>query len=190
MVATCASRGDRVAKFVLSHICAIRARYSLIPRPQTAELAANLQGLAVPARHRATQNRNMPELLALQRICGLLERGEIDSAQFLELFTRRLAADIGCSRAGVRMLIGTDRDRGAALRSMAMHDTATNANLRVPDMTSTDPSPYFDTLLRDGSVMAADCKTHPATAPFLESYLDPMDVQSLLDVSFSVNGAL
>jgi GAF domain-containing protein len=130
----------------------------------------------------------MPELLALQRICGLLERGEIDSAQFLELFTRRMAADIGCSRAGVRMLVGTDL--GAALRSMAMHDTTTNTNLRVPDMTSTDPSPYFDALLRDGCVMAPDCKSHVATAPFLESYLDPMDVRSLLDVSFSVNGAL
>jgi hypothetical protein len=49
----------------------------------------------------------MPELMALQRICGLLDRGEIDSAQFLELFTRRMAQGIGCSRAGVRMLIET-----------------------------------------------------------------------------------
>ncbi len=130
----------------------------------------------------------MPELVALQRICGLLDRGEIDSAQFLELFTRRMAQDIGCSRAGVRMLIGSRN--GAALRSMAMHDVATDANVRVPDMTANDPSPYFNHLRRDGMVIANDCRTHPALVPFLESYIDAMDVRSMLDVSFSVNGSL
>jgi len=130
----------------------------------------------------------MPELVALQRICGLLDRGEIDSAQFLELFTRRMAQDIGCSRAGVRMLIGVRN--GAALRSMAMHDTATDANVRVPDMTADDSSPYFNQLRRDGMIIANDCLTHAAMAPFLESYIDPMNVRSMLDVSFSVNGSL
>src|SRR6266850_6371819 len=130
----------------------------------------------------------MPELMALQRICGLLDRGEIDSAQFLELFTRRISQDIGCSRAGVRMLIETDQ--GAALRSMALHDAAANMNVRVPDMMSDNPTPYFDALLREGCVIAPDCTTHPATAPFLASYFEPQGVQSLLDVSFSVNGTL
>lgn len=130
----------------------------------------------------------MSELLALQRICGLLDRGEIDSAQFLELFTRRMAQDIGCSRAGVRMLI--DADHGAALRSMAMHDAVTDSNLRVPDMVADDPTPYFDHLMREGMVLAPDCRVHPATLPFLASYIEPMGVRSMLDVSFSVNGTL
>jgi len=130
----------------------------------------------------------MSELMALQHICGLLDRGEIDSAQFLELFTRRMAQDIGCSRAGVRMLIETDH--GAALQTMALHDCATNVNVRVPDMGSDNPAPYFDALLRDGCIIAPDCKTHPATKPFLSSYFGPQNVFSLLDVSFSVNGAL
>ena len=47
----------------------------------------------------------MPDLTALQRICGLLDRGEIDRVEFLEQFTRRVAQDVGCSRAAVRMLI-------------------------------------------------------------------------------------
>lgn len=130
----------------------------------------------------------MSELMALQRICGLLDRGEIDSALFLELFTRRMAQDIGCSRAGVRMLIETNR--GAALRTMALHDFATNVNVRVPDMVADIPAPYFDALLREGCVIAPDCRTHPATTPFLLTYFEPQKVFSLLDVSFSVNGAL
>jgi GAF domain-containing protein len=142
----------------------------------------------VSAHGAADQNQSMPELVALQRICGLLDRGEIDSAQFLELFTRRMAQDIGCSRAGVRMLIGAHR--GAALRSMAMHDVATDANVRVPDMVADDSTPYFDHLIRNGMVMATDCRTHPALQPFMASYIEPMGVQSILDVSFSVNGTL
>lgn len=136
----------------------------------------------------AAQNRFMPELIALQRICGLLDRGEIDSAEFLELFTRHMAQDIGCSRAGVRMIIGAHR--GAALRSMAMHQVSTDANVRVPDMVADDSRPYFDHLMRDGMVVATDCRTHPALQPFMASYIEPMRVQSILDVSFSVNGTL
>lgn len=130
----------------------------------------------------------MPEFMVLQRICGLLEREEIDSAQFLELFSRSLVEGIGCSRAGVRMLIETKG--GAALRAMAMHDAATDANIRVPDMTAADSRPYFDALLRDGAMIAADCRTSPATRPFLTTYIEPENVHSMLDVSFLVNGAL
>lgn len=130
----------------------------------------------------------MPEFIALQRICSLLERAEIDSAQFLELFSRSLVQSIGCSRAGVRMLIETKG--GAALRSMAMHDAATDANIHVPDMTAADSRPYFDALLRDGAMIAANCRTSPATMPFLATYIEPENVHSMLDVGFSVNGAL
>ncbi|HEV7914578.1 MAG TPA: GAF domain-containing protein [Albitalea sp.] len=130
----------------------------------------------------------MPDLLAVQRICGLLDRGEIDRVEFLEQFTRRMAVDIGCTRAAVRMLINAPE--GTALRSMAMYDSASDGLIRVPDMTSTDPRPYFDALLRDGAIVAADCLMHPATAPFVASYLEPQGVRSLMDIGFSVNGVL
>lgn len=86
------------------------------------------------------------------------------------------------------MLIETDHR--PALRTMALHDIRTNVNVRVPDMASDNPATYFEALLREGCVIAPDCKTHLVTAPFLSSYFGPQNVFSLLDVSFSVNGIL
>jgi GAF domain-containing protein len=129
----------------------------------------------------------MPDLTALQRICGLLDRGEITLAQFLSQFAARMVQDIGCSRAGVRMLIQSKE--GPALRGAGLVDT-TGAPVRVPDMPGLDAGPYFDTLLRDGCVVSPDCLNDPVTAGLVPEYLAPQDVRSLLDVSFSVNGVL
>ncbi|WP_280150669.1 GAF domain-containing protein [Piscinibacter sp. XHJ-5] len=130
----------------------------------------------------------MPDLTAVQRICGLLDRGEIDRVQFLEQLTRQMAEEIGCERAAVRMMINSPE--GAALRSMAMFDAVRGELVRVPDMTGHDSDAYFDTLLREGCVVAPDCRSHPATLPFLAGYFELQGVQSLLDVAFSVNGVL
>ena len=130
----------------------------------------------------------MPDLTALQRICGLLDRGEIDHTQFLGLFARRMAEDIGCSRAGVRMLVHTPA--GAALRTLEMFDASSNQSVKVPDVPAADASSYFGPLLRHGTIVSPDCLHDPVTAPLVRDYLAPMDVRSLLDVGFSVNGVL
>ena len=130
----------------------------------------------------------MSQLVGVQRICGLLDRGEIDRVEFLVQLTHRMAAEIGCSRAAVRLLIHSDE--GPALRTIAMHDAASGQPVRVPDMTGGDSAPYFDALLHDGSVVVPDVAATPALAAFMPSYLGPQDVRSLLDVGFSVNGVL
>jgi GAF domain-containing protein len=130
----------------------------------------------------------MPDLTALQRICGLLDRGEIDRATFLGLLCRHVVQAIGCSRAAVRMMVQTRE--GTALHCIAMHDAAGEPAPNVPDMVSRDATPYFESLLRDGCVLASDALHDADTAPFVDSYIAPMNVRSLLDVSFSVNGAL
>jgi GAF domain-containing protein len=130
----------------------------------------------------------MPHLMAVQRICGLLDRGEIDRVEFLEQLSRRMAAEIGCTRAAVRLLIHSED--GPALRSIAMYDSTSDQSLRVPDMTGHDSGPYFDTLLRDGSVVVVEVDATPALASFVPAYLGPQQVRSLLDVGFSVNGVL
>jgi GAF domain-containing protein len=130
----------------------------------------------------------MPALTAVQSICGLLDRGEIDRVQFLERLTRGMAELIGCSRGAVRLLI--HGNAGRALRTLALFDAEHGGLRSVPDMTAQDSDPYFDTLLRDGTVVAPDVALSPAAAPFLASYLEPQGVRSLLDVGFTVNGVL
>lgn len=130
----------------------------------------------------------MPDVREIQEICGRLERGEFDPPQFLEAFSRALARLIGCSRAGVWVFVRTAE--GRALRCLAMYDRAADRVVPVTDMVGESVDPYFDRLLADGIVNAPDARHHPATAVFLDEYLLPLDVHSVLDICFSVNGVL
>jgi GAF domain-containing protein len=129
----------------------------------------------------------MPDLMAVQQICGLLDRGEISRMEFVEQLTRSMAAEIGCHRAAVRLLI--HGQAGPSLRTLALFDGQCARMRQVEDMTADDTTPYFEALLRDGTVVSTDVAASPA-APFLPGYLRPHDVRSLLDVGFSVNGVL
>ena len=130
----------------------------------------------------------MGEQEDLQVISGRLERGEIDSAQFLEQFTRFVAMQIGCSRAGVRVFV--DTAEGRALRSVAMFDAAQDRMVSATDMQGAGSGPYFEHLLRDGFVSVPEAQSDPITAVFMADYLVPSDVVSLMDMCFAVNGEL
>lgn len=130
----------------------------------------------------------MPEVRDIQEICGSLERGELTPPQFLEAFSRALARLIGCSRAGVWVFMRTAE--GRALRCLAMYDRGADRVVPVTDMVGEAVDPYFDRLLTDGIVNAPDARRHPATAVFLDDYLLPLDIHSVLDICFSVNGVL
>jgi hypothetical protein len=130
----------------------------------------------------------MPDLLEVQRICSLLDREEIDPRQFLSRFTRQMALDIGCSRACVRILLDSTQSR--VLRSVAMYEPASERLVEAPDLNGDSAPEYFRALVRDGAVMATDARHDSATEGFAAAYLIPMDVYSLLDVNFSVNGLM
>jgi hypothetical protein len=123
----------------------------------------------------------------LRQICGQLDRGEIDSRQFLELFTRGVAAEMGCSRTGVWVLVESD-DGGRVLHNIALYDGVHDRMATATDMESNDVVAYFEALMRDGYVVAPDARTHHATVGFLEEYLLPLDIYSLMDVAVSANG--
>ena len=130
----------------------------------------------------------MSDTRQIQNICGQLERGEIDNAQFLEQFTRELAERIGCSRAGVWIFV--EAAEGRALRCAAMYDASRDKMVTAPDMVGAEVARYFEALTRDGCIVAPDALTHPATSGLDGDYLQRHDVRSLLDVCFSVNGVL
>jgi hypothetical protein len=134
------------------------------------------------------QNRTMSDATPILAICGLLERGEIDATQFFERFARLVAAQIGCSRCGVWIFI--DTTRGRALRCAAMFDARFDGLVSANDRIVADAPAYFEVLLRDDCVVAPDARCNPATVGWLESYLLPLDIHSLFDLCFSVNGVL
>ena len=51
-----------------------------------------------------------------------------------------------------------------------------------------DFAPYFEYLEEDSTIVADDAETHPATSCFLEGYLKPLGVKSMLDVPIWYKG--
>ena len=124
----------------------------------------------------------------LQAISGRLERGEIDSARYLEELTRFVAAQIGCSRAGLRVFVETPE--GRALRCVAMYDAGLDRMVGAADILHPDDNPFLERLQRDGCVAIGQVATDPVCTGALQRHLKASKVVSLMDMSFSVNGAL
>ena len=130
----------------------------------------------------------MSEQSDLQAISGRLERAEINSAQYLDELLRFVAAQIGCSRAGLRLFVDTGGAR--VLRCVAMFDVGLDRMVGAIDLLHRDGSAYMERLQSDGCVIAAQAATDPVTAGALRPYLEAEQIVSLMDMSFSVNGAL
>ena len=130
----------------------------------------------------------MPQQPDLQVISGRLERAEIDSAQYLEQLMRYVAAQIGCSRAGLRLFVETPE--GRALRCVAMFDSHLDRMVGVADILHLDTSLYFERLQRDGSVSIGQAIADQVRAGALGEYLGAAGIVTLMDMSFSVNGVL
>jgi hypothetical protein len=130
----------------------------------------------------------MPDQRDLQEISGRLERGEIDSAQFLEQLMRFVAAQIGCPRAGLRVFV--DTELGRTLRCIAMFDARQDRMIGAADILHARNSPYLERLQRDGTVTASRSVADSVNSGALADYLAATEVVALMDMSFSVNGVL
>ena len=130
----------------------------------------------------------MPDQPDLQEISGRLERGEIDSAQFLEQLMRFVAAQIRCPRAGLRLFV--DTEFGRTLRCIAMFDTRVDRMIGAADIPHAHDSLYIERLQRDGSVIASNSPSDQVNSGALADYLAGGEVVALMDMSFSVNGVL
>lgn len=129
------------------------------------------------------------DIAYLQALAHRLADGEIDARGYLTALAAQLTRWVGCSRAGLWVFV--DTARGPALQCVAMVDTRAGERVVLPtDMVASEHPAYFESLLDEGCVVADDVLTHPAVASYLDEYLRPEDVRSLLDVCHSVNGEL
>jgi hypothetical protein len=130
----------------------------------------------------------MPALTDLQVISGRLERAEIDSAQYLDQLMRFVVSQIGCSRAGLRLLLETPL--GRTMRCIAMYDATVDRMVSADDIVHSNGDLYFERLLHDGSVTITNPRSDPVAAGAMGDYLAASRVVSAMDMSFSVNGVL
>ncbi len=127
-------------------------------------------------------------MLDLQAISGRLERGEIDGPRYLEDLMRFVTAQIGCSRAALRLFV--DGSSGRILRTIAVHDAGSDRMTAAPDIAGLDNSLYLACLQRDGHVVVADTGRDPLIVGELRTYIEEAGIRSLMDMACSVNGNL
>lgn len=64
-----------------------------------------------------------------------------------------------------------------------LYDLSSQTFLEKHEMFTADYPEYFEQLtLNDGMMIANDTFDHPATKPFLESYLEPLGIRSMMDI--------
>jgi hypothetical protein len=124
----------------------------------------------------------------LQENAGRLERGEIDSAQFLECLMRMVVARVGSARAGLRVTV--DTPDGRAMRCVAMFDATADRLVSAFDMAHVDNGEYIQQLRRDGYVTLDRRRLDPRRDAVLIKYFDATAIGSSLEMGFSVNGIL
>jgi GAF domain-containing protein len=129
----------------------------------------------------------MSFLTDIQTICGQLDRHEVTREAFVERCTRLIAASVGCSHAGIWVFL--DSTDGMVLRCLGIYNSAADRMTKAHDEYDRSGS-YFAALERDGHVVAADARAHPATADFFAERLEPSGVSSFMAAAFSVNGTL
>jgi hypothetical protein len=130
----------------------------------------------------------MAELPELQAMSGRLERGEIDSAQYIDQLMRFVAKRVGCSRAALRLF--ADADHGRTLRCSAMFDSTLDRMVSAADILHRTDSRYIAQLQNDGIVIVTRSPDDPVASDVLDGYMRASHVTAMMDVSFSANGAV
>ena len=130
----------------------------------------------------------MNHLSAIDDLCTRLRSEEIGRQAFVDACARLACEAVGSSRAG--LWVFAQGGSGLILRCLGMYDARDGTMSQVEDRVQQDSDVYFQTLRAEGSVIAIDAATHPATAGFYETGLRPHGVVSLLSSAFSLNGEL
>jgi len=97
---------------------------------------------------------------------------------------KEVARCLGVDRASV-WLYSESKDSISCEQLYVSKEDAFYQNIELFEK---DYSAYFRHLAEDPIIVAADAETHPATSCFLESYLRPLGIKSMLDVPVIYKG--
>ncbi|CAM5179427.1 GAF domain-containing protein [Alishewanella longhuensis] len=111
----------------------------------------------------------------------------VNERQFYAQLTELITAEIGCSRASLWLYKDMLLDEIIAID---LYDAPSGQHYSDIHLHEDDFAPYFEAMRNDGGIDAADAMAHPATLCFNESYFEPNDIVSLLDVGIRYNGQL
>ena len=131
------------------------------------------------SRAHEAERKRLETSLTYQSTLLEIRRHESDSQEaFLRLITEHIVKAVDVERASVWFFDRECREivcEDLFVRSRGEHEAG--ARLRAADF------PRYFATIADGDPLAAnDARTHPGTCEFLASYLEPLDIVSMLDV--------
>ena len=91
--------------------------------------------------------------------------------------TRVAATTLGVERVSIWLFVGKKR----AIRCFELYETKRDEHSEGAVLARQDYPAYFDALEHRRVIAADDARTHEATKEFCASYLEPLDIRSMLD---------
>ena len=104
----------------------------------------------------------------------------------LQQLTEVATEALGVERASLWVF---DKHR-TAITCEDLYDTRTRQHQAELRLTAADHPSYFESLNRDGLIIANNALMHPATASFSDTYLRPLSIGSMLDTPVHLQGSL
>ncbi len=114
--------------------------------------------------------------LILQSTNVLFHEGKISEGG--KVLTKQVVDSIGVDRASIWLY----SDDKKSIICQQLYVKSENKYYQDIELLESDYKPYFDALIENAIIVAHDAETHPATSCFLDSYLKPLGIKSMLDV--------
>lgn len=138
---------------------------------------ADLIQLADDERYRRQRN-------ALMAFAGSKALKSADPAGKIRGLTETAAKTLGVARSGV-WLYNSDK---SAIRCMDLYDAEADRHSSGMELVAADYPAYFRALAQGTSIAVEDARRDPRTVEFLESYLRPFDITSMLEAPIHRDG--
>jgi GAF domain-containing protein len=109
---------------------------------------------------------------------------QINAQDFHHALVQTVIQRIGSTRASIWYF----NEYKDGLDCVALYDARTEEFSSGFTLYAEEYPEYFRAMVEGDTIVAVDAVRHPLTACFAETYFDPMDIKSLLDVSIIVKG--
>lgn len=127
----------------------------------------------------------MHDASLLMNLYKMLSEKKLDRPRFFQMLARCVVQEMATSRASIWFLAGDLGDRAVC---ESLYDASDSQWSNGMVLNEDDYGPYFEAMRNDKHIVAPQAREHPATACFCESYLEPLNIYSLLDAAIEVDG--
>ncbi len=113
----------------------------------------------------------------IQTLILKYSKGEIDLLTVNHAICQKICEQLQVTRAS----IWNFENNNHSVKCVSLYDSRTNEFSENAIITDSDVPSYFNSILRDGYIVATDARNNNSTSILSDSYFVPLDIFSLLD---------